>query len=205
VTKAAEDFFGSGAKGLATVIEKAFKEKGEPMAIIQGEEAGGAVAVGVRYGHGKLIYKGQGSGTKVYWQGPSIGFDFGGNAAKVFVLVYGLPSSDALFQRYPGVEGSLFFVGGFGLNYVQNDKTILAPVRFGVGWRQGVGVGYMHFTRAKRYNPSDSARGQVHGRLFLRRRALPGRRTRAHRLPMPLLDVSAQCRGAGRDMGDVRA
>ncbi|HZF17875.1 MAG TPA: DUF1134 domain-containing protein [Steroidobacteraceae bacterium] len=153
VTKAAEDFFGSGAKGLATVIEKAFKEKGEPMAIIQGEEAGGAVAVGVRYGHGKLIYKGQGSGTKVYWQGPSIGFDFGGNAAKVFVLVYGLPSSDALFQRYPGVEGSLFFVGGFGLNYVQNDKTILAPVRFGVGWRQGVGVGYMHFTRAKRYNP----------------------------------------------------
>ncbi len=153
VSKAAQDFFGTGAKGLATVIEKAFKEKGEPIAIIRGEEAGGAVAVGVRYGHGKLIYKGQSAGTLVYWQGPSIGFDFGGNAAKVFVLVYNLPSTDALFQRYPGVEGSLFFVGGVGLNYVQNDKTILAPVRFGVGWRQGVGVGYMHFTRSKTYNP----------------------------------------------------
>jgi hypothetical protein len=153
VLKAAEDFFGTGAKGLATVIEKAFKEKGEPVAIIRGEEAGGAIGVGLRYGHGRLMYKGAGDGMRVYWQGPSIGFDFGANGAKVFVLVYNLPSTDALFQRYPGVEGSLYFVGGFGLNYVQSDKTILAPVRFGLGWRQGASVGYMHFTRKKRYNP----------------------------------------------------
>jgi hypothetical protein len=153
VMKEAEKFFGSGAKGLADVIAKAFKEEGEPMAIIRGEEAGGAVGVGVRYGHGALVYKGGSAETRVYWQGPSIGFDIGANAVKVFVLVYNLPSTDALFQRYPGVEGSLYFVGGFGVNYVQSDKTVLAPVRFGVGWRQGIGVSYMHFTREKRYNP----------------------------------------------------
>ena len=108
--------------------------------------------VGVRYGRGELVYKG-GGGRKVYWQGPSLGFDLGANAVKVFALVYDLPSTEALFQRYPGVDGSLYFVGGFGVNYVQNDKTVLAPVRFGIGWRQGIAVGYMHFTPRKRYNP----------------------------------------------------
>jgi hypothetical protein len=153
VLKDAEQFFGSGAKGLGDVIAKAFKEQGEPMAIIKGEEAGGAVGVGLRYGHGQLVYKGAGSGLRVYWQGPSIGFDVGGNAVKVYALVYNLPSTDTLFQRFPGVEGSLYFVGGVGVNYVQSDKTVIAPVRFGVGWRQGIGVGYMHFSRKKRYNP----------------------------------------------------
>ena len=153
VLKAAEDFFGTGAKGLATVIEKAFKEQGEPVAIIRGEDAGAAVGVGLRYGQGRLAFKGAEDGMRVYWQGPSLGFDFGANGAKAFVLVYNLPSTDALFQRFPGVEGSLYFVGGFGLNYLQKDKIILAPVRFGVGWRQGASVGYMHFSRKKRYNP----------------------------------------------------
>jgi hypothetical protein len=152
VAKAASKFFASGAKGLSEVLEKVMKERGRPVAFIRGEEAGGAIGVGVRYGRGELVYKG-GGGRKVYWQGPSIGFDLGANAVKVFVLVYDLPSTDALFQRYPGVEGSLYFVGGFGVNYVQSDKTTLAPVRFGVGWRQGIGVGYMHFSREKRLNP----------------------------------------------------
>jgi hypothetical protein len=89
----------------------------------------------------------------VYWQGPSLGFDVGANAVKVFVLVYDLPSTEALFQRFPGVEGSLYFVGGFGVNYAQSEGVTLAPVRFGVGWRQGIGVGYMHFSRQKRINP----------------------------------------------------
>jgi hypothetical protein len=134
------------------MLEKVLKERGRPMAFIRGEEAGGAVGVGLRYGRGELVYKG-GGGRKVYWQGPSIGFDLGANAVKVFVLVYDLPNTDALFQRYPGVEGSLYFVGGFGVNYAQSDGITLAPVRFGVGWRQGIGVGYMHFSRKKRYNP----------------------------------------------------
>jgi hypothetical protein len=152
VVKAAEKFFKTGAEGLGDVLSKVMKEKGRPIAFIRGEEIGGAIGVGVRYGHGELVYKG-GGGTKVYWQGPSVGFDLGANAVKVFVLVYDLPNNEALFQRYPGVEGSLYFVGGFGANYVQNDRTVLAPVRFGVGWRQGIGIGYMHFTRKKRYNP----------------------------------------------------
>ena len=152
VAKAASQFFATGAKGLSDVLQKVLKERGRPMAFIRGEEAGGAVGVGLRYGRGELVYKG-GGGRKVYWQGPSIGFDIGANAVKVFVLVYDLPNTDALFQRYPGVEGSLYFVGGFGVNYVQTDGITLAPVRFGVGWRQGIGVGYMHFSRNKRYNP----------------------------------------------------
>jgi hypothetical protein len=152
VLKAASDFFATGAKGLGDVLSKVMKEKGQPMAIIRGEEVGGAIGVGLRYGHGQLVYKGA-AGQKVYWQGPSIGFDLGANAVKAFVLVYDLPNTDKLFQRYPGVEGSLYFVGGFGVNYVQSDGTVLAPVRFGVGWRQGIGVGYMHFSRKKRYNP----------------------------------------------------
>jgi hypothetical protein len=152
VAKEASKFFATGAKGLSEVLEKVLKERGHPMAFIRGEEAGGAVGVGLRYGRGELVYKG-GGGRMVYWQGPSLGFDVGANAVKVFVLVYDLPNSDALFQRFPGVEGSLYFVGGFGVNYVQSEGTTLAPVRFGVGWRQGIGVGYMHFSRKKRINP----------------------------------------------------
>lgn len=152
VLKAAGDFFATGAKGLAEVLQKVLKEKGQPVAFIRGEEVGGAVGVGLRYGHGELVFKG-GGGRKVYWQGPSIGFDVGANANKVFVLVYDLPNADVLFQRFPGVEGSLYFVGGFGVNYLKSDRTELAPVRFGVGWRQGASIGYMHFTRKKRVVP----------------------------------------------------
>ena len=152
VMKSASEFFSTGAKDLATVLQKVLKEKGQPMAIIRGEEAGGAVGVGLRYGHGELVYKG-GTGRKVYWQGPSIGFDLGGNAVKVFALVYNLPNSEKLLRRFPGVEGSLYFVGGFGMNYVQSGKTALAPVRFGVGWRQGINVGYMKFTAQRKINP----------------------------------------------------
>ena len=152
VVKAASEFFSTGAKDLADVLAKVLKEKGHPVAIIRGEEAGAAVAVGLRYGHGELVFKG-GASRKVYWQGPSVGFDLGANASKTFVLVYDLPNADSLFRRFPGVDGSLYFVGGFGVNYVQNSHGSLAPVRFGVGWRQGINVGYMNFSRNKRYNP----------------------------------------------------
>ena len=152
VAKAASEFFSTGAKDLADVLAKVLKEKGHPVAIIRGEEAGAAVAVGLRYGHGELIFKG-GPSRKVYWQGPSLGFDLGANASKTFVLVYDLPNADSLFHRFAGVDGSLYFVGGFGVNYVQNSYGSLAPVRFGVGWRQGINVGYMNFSRSKRYNP----------------------------------------------------
>ncbi len=152
VTGEANNFFKTGAESLGKVLEKVLKEKGRPIAIIRGEEVGGALAVGVRYGHGELIYKGA-AGIKVYWQGPSLGFDLGADAVKVFALVYGLPNTQTLFQRYPSAEGSLYFVGGFGVNYLERSGTVIAPVRFGVGWRQGLDLGYMHFTLDLRVNP----------------------------------------------------
>ena len=152
VLKDAERFFGSSTEGLAKIIEKAFKEHGRPSGYIKGEEAGGAVTVGLRYGNGMLSMK-AGKSRKVYWQGPSIGFDFGANVSKVFILVYHLPSSDKLFQRFPAVDGSFYYVGGAGINYQQRDGVILAPIRLGVGMRAGASIGYMHYTREKTYLP----------------------------------------------------
>jgi hypothetical protein len=152
VMKEADEFFGAGAKGLADVVAKAFKDQGEPNAFIKGNEGGGAIGVGVRYGKGTLQLR-DGSTREIYWQGPSIGFDVGGNAAKVFVLIYNLQDPEVLFQRFPGVEGSLYFVGGVGVNYARASDVTVAPMRFGVGWRQGASVGYIHFTREKSLNP----------------------------------------------------
>ncbi|MGM9514983.1 DUF1134 domain-containing protein [Roseateles sp. DB2] len=152
ILKAATDFFGSTTEGLAKVIEKAFKEQGRPNAYIKGEEAGAAITVGLRYGDGQLIMKG-GGGGRVYWAGPSIGFDFGANASKVFTLCYHLPNSAAIYQRFPGVEGSLYYIGGAGINYQRLDGITLAPIRLGVGLRTGASVGYIHYRREKSYNP----------------------------------------------------
>ena len=148
----AADFFGEGAAGIGEVIEKIFKDQGRPNAIIKGEEASGALGVGARYGSGTLKFKNGGS-TTVHWTGPSIGFDAGANASKVYVLIYHLPSTDALMQRFPAIDGSLYFVGGISANYHQSGKIILAPMRLGAGLRAGVNVGYMKYTREKTWNP----------------------------------------------------
>ncbi|MBI1175501.1 MAG: DUF1134 domain-containing protein [Sideroxydans sp.] len=152
IIKDASEFFGQSSEGLAKIVEKAFKEHGRPNGYVKGEEASGAIGVGLRYGDGVLKLKSGGS-RKVYWTGPSVGFDFGGNASKVFVLVYHLPSSGKIFQRFPGVDGSFYFVGGAGINYQQRGKIILAPIRLGVGLREGASIGYMHYTRKKTWNP----------------------------------------------------
>ncbi len=152
ILKDAADFLGSSTEGLAKVIEKAFKDHGRPNGYIKGEEASGAIAVGLRYGNGTLKLK-KGASRKVYWQGPSIGFDLGGNLSKVFVLIYHLPSTEKIFQRFPSVDGSLYYVGGVGINYQQRDNIILAPIRLGVGLRAGASIGYMHYTKTKTLNP----------------------------------------------------
>ncbi|MBV8125459.1 MAG: DUF1134 domain-containing protein [Burkholderiaceae bacterium] len=152
ILAAATDFFGNTTEGLAKVIEKAFKEQGRPNAYIKGEEAAAALTVGLRYGDGQLVVKG-GGGAHVYWAGPSIGFDIGANASKVFTLVYKLPNVAAIFQRFPGVDGSLYYVGGAGINYQRLNGITLAPIRLGVGLRAGASVGYMHYRREKSYNP----------------------------------------------------
>jgi hypothetical protein len=151
--KAATDFFGSTTEGLGKVIEKAFHEQGRPNGYIRGEEVAGAITVGVRYGEGELALK-SGANSKVYWAGPSIGFDLGANASKVFVLVYNLPNVDAIYKRYPGVDGSVYYVGGAGINYQRLEGVTLAPIRLGVGLRTGVNVGYVHYRREKSLNPT---------------------------------------------------
>ena len=141
----AGNFFGGASEGLAKVIERVFAEQGKPVAYITGDEASGAIGVGLRYGRGTLTYP-DGGNMPVYWQGPSIGWDFGGNASKVFTLVYKLRNTHDLFQRYPGVDGSLYFVAGVGVNYQRNAEITLAPIRTGVGLRAGASVGYLHYT-----------------------------------------------------------
>jgi len=153
VTKA-NALFGATTEGLARAIERVFAEKGRPNGYITGEEGGGAVVVGLRYGQGDLFMKTTGDrGTKVYWQGPSVGFDFGGNASKVFVLVYNLPNTEAIYQRFPGVEGSAYVVAGLGVNYQQNGRIILAPMRTGVGLRGGANVGYLSYSKERSILP----------------------------------------------------
>ncbi len=148
----AQDFFGRGAQGLADVLNRVFRDKGPPTGYIKGNEGGGAFGLGFRYGRGTL-YMQDGTATDVYWRGPSIGFDYGGNASKTFILVYDLPNLEALYSRFGGVEGSVYFVGGVGVTYNRSDDTVLAPVRFGVGWRQGVNVGYLHLSSERAWNP----------------------------------------------------
>ncbi|WP_349742502.1 DUF1134 domain-containing protein [Roseateles cavernae] len=152
ILKAATEFFGSTTEGLAKVIEKAFKEQGRPNAYIKGEEASAALTVGLRYGDGQLQMKG-GATARVFWAGPSIGLDAGANASKVFTLVYKLPNAAAIYQRFPGVEGSLYYIGGAGINYQRNKGITLAPIRLGVGLRSGASVGYLHYRREKSLNP----------------------------------------------------
>lgn len=149
---AAEKFFGGTTSGLAKAIEKAFSELGRPVGYIIGSEGSGAFVVGLRYGEGDLVYKGGGQ-TKVYWQGPSVGWDIGGNASKVFTLVYNLRWTKDLYQRFPGVDGSLYVVAGIGLNYQRAGDVTLAPIRTGVGLRAGANIGYLSYTREKRINP----------------------------------------------------
>lgn len=153
IVRAAGDFFGAGAEGLAAVVRHVFAENGRPNGYIQGEEGSGAIGIGLRYGQGDLRLKGRGGTTRVFWQGPSIGFDTGGNAAKVFTLIYGMGDPDEIFHRYAGVDGSAYFVGGVGVNYQRRNNVTLAPMRFGVGLRLGANVGYLAYSRRRRINP----------------------------------------------------
>lgn len=149
---AGEDVFGKGAEGFASIIERILREQGEPNAYIAGREASGAFVVGLRYGSGIMTHKIEGQ-MPVYWTGPSVGFDLGGDANKVFVLVYNLYDSAELYKRFPAAEGRLYFVGGFAATYLRRGNVVLIPVRLGVGWRAGVNVGYMNFTQKSKWLP----------------------------------------------------
>ena len=145
-------FFGSVSRGLAQVIEKAFSQWGQPNGYVLGQEGSGAFIVGLRYGDGTLYTKNAGD-RRVFWEGPSIGFDTGGEGARTMMLVYNLPSTDAIYQRFAGIDGSAYFIGGFGMTALTADNVILVPIRSGVGLRLGANIGYLKFTQASTWNP----------------------------------------------------
>ena len=149
---AAEGVFGKGAQGLAGMVERLLKEQGQPNAYIAGREASGAFVVGLRYGSGLMTHKIEGQ-RPVFWTGPSVGFDVGGDATKVFALVYNLYDTQDLYKRFPAAEGRLYFVGGFSATYLRRGVVVLIPIRLGVGWRLGANVGYMRFSKKSKWLP----------------------------------------------------
>lgn len=145
-------FFGGVSRGLATIIEKAVSQWGLPNGYVLGQEGGGAVVVGLRYGEGVLYTKNAGD-LKVFWQGPSVGWDVGGEGARTMMLVYNLPATTAIYQHFAGVDGSAYFVGGFGMTVLTANRIVLVPIRAGVGVRLGANVGYLKFTERATWNP----------------------------------------------------
>jgi hypothetical protein len=152
VIDAGHKFFGTVSRDLASVVEKAADQWGQPNGYILGEEAGGAFFGGLRYGEGTLYTKNAGD-RKVYWQGPTLGFDVGGDGARTMMLVYNLPATRAVFQRFGGVDGSAYFIGGFGMTALTSDHIVVVPIRTGVGFRLGANVGYLKFTPQPTVNP----------------------------------------------------
>ena len=151
VTKG-HQFFGKTSRGIGEAVEYLFQSQGEPTAYIVGEEGSGAMIGGLRFGEGTIYYK-DGITQKIYWQGPSVGFDFGGNGSRTMVLVYNSDSPAELYKRFIGVEGSAYLVGGLGVNLQKNHNITLAPIRTGVGARLGANVGYLKYSRNPTWNP----------------------------------------------------
>src|SRR5258706_15017625 len=152
IVQKAAGFFGATTEAVAKAVERIFSRYGRPNAYIAGQEGSGAFFVGLRYGEGDLYMKSATDrATKVYWQGPSIGFDFGANASKTFTLVYNLPNPEAIYERFPGIEGSAYFIAGIGVNYQQSGRVVLAPMRTGVGPRAGVNAGYLCYAKERNW------------------------------------------------------
>jgi hypothetical protein len=152
IVAAGHRFFGGISRGLATIVEKAVSQWGLPNGYVLGEEAGGAFFGGLRYGEGVLYTKNAGD-LRVFWQGPSFGWDFGGEGSRTMMLVYDLPAVDAIYQRFAGIEGSAYFVGGLGMTALTANNIVVVPIRSGVGLRLGASIGYLKFTPQATWNP----------------------------------------------------
>lgn len=152
LVESGHQFFGSASRGLALALQEAIRRWGEPNGYILGQEASGAFFGGLRYGEGKLFTRNAGE-RRIFWQGPSLGFDVGGEGARTMMLVYNMPFTDALYKRFAGVDGSAYFIGGFGVTAVAADEMIVVPIRAGVGARLGVNIGYLKFTSEPTWNP----------------------------------------------------
>jgi hypothetical protein len=149
---AGHHFFGNVSRGLAQVIERAVSQWGLPNGYVLGEEGSGAFVAGLRYGEGTLYTKNAGD-LRVYWQGPSLGFDWGGDGARTMTLVYNLPSTSAIYQRFAGIDGYAYIIGGFGMTALTANNIVLVPIRSGLGLRLGANIGYLKFTPQPTWNP----------------------------------------------------
>ncbi len=145
-------FFGSMSRGLAQVVEEATRRWGQPNAYILGQEASGAFIAGARYGEGQMYTRNAGQ-QRVFWQGPSVGFDAGADGARTMMLVYNLPATQAIYQRFGGIDGSAYFVAGLGFTALTYNDIVVVPIRSGVGARLGVNLGYLKFTPTSTWNP----------------------------------------------------
>jgi hypothetical protein len=145
-------FFGKVSMGFARVVEYVFQRAGRPNGYILGEEAGGAFIAGLRYGEGMLYTKDAGD-HRIFWQGPSLGYDFGAEGSKTMVLVYDLRGPREIFNTFAGVDGSAYFIGGVGVTFLRNEHIMLAPIRSGVGLRLGANIGYLKYTPQPTWNP----------------------------------------------------
>jgi hypothetical protein len=152
LTNAGHRFFGNVSRGLASVIERAVSQWGLPNGYILGEEGSGAFVAGLRYGEGTLYTKNAGD-LRVYWQGPSVGFDWGGDGARTMSLVYNLPATNAIYQRFAGIDGSAYIIGGFGMTALTANNIVLVPIRSGLGLRLGANIGYLKYTPRATWNP----------------------------------------------------
>ena len=152
IVQAGHRFFGNVSRGLASVVERAVSNWGLPNGYVLGEEGSGAFVAGLRYGEGTLYTKNAGD-LRVYWQGPSVGFDWGGDGARTMMLVYNLPATGAIYQRFAGLDGSAYFVGGFGMTALTANNIVVVPIRSGVGLRLGANIGYLKFTPTATWNP----------------------------------------------------
>lgn len=152
IVNTASDFFGIASEAVAKAVQRVFRDLGQPNAYIKGDEGSAAFLVGLRYGSGWLMRKGM-APKKLYWRGPSVGADVGGNASKVFTLVYSLNDDKQLYRRFPGVEGSYYFIAGIGVLYMRKNGITIAPMRTGVGLRAGINAQYQEFTEDRDWFP----------------------------------------------------
>ncbi|MEX3010421.1 DUF1134 domain-containing protein [Hoeflea sp. TYP-13] len=145
-------YFGQATDGLARVVEQAFERYGLPNGYVLGEEASGAFVGGLTYGEGQLYTKNAGE-HPVFWQGPSLGFDYGGQGSRVMMLVYDLQSTREIYGRFAGVSGQAYAVAGAGMTVLQGGNVVVVPIRTGIGARIGVNIGYLKMTPRPTWNP----------------------------------------------------
>ena len=149
---AGHDFFGTATEGLGTAVETVFSALGRPDGYIIGEEASGAIIAGLTYGEGTITTKNLGE-EKIYWQGPSIGIDYGGDGSRVMFLIYNMDNINDVHKRFVGTNGTDYVVGGLGGSVNNRGGVTIATIKTGAGLRMGANIGYIKFSENPKWLP----------------------------------------------------